>query len=190
VLTGDALIVGTQSARCWASGWLTRERWRRAPKGHAKYWSTQSTHRGTSSTTRVLVHSQLLVLSDGTLSTHMDAANDRIRYSEHCHEVLRYPRGVLWTPACITLSSRMGLSEHWHGDPNRVLCVLTSGTKCTHIGTLGTHTGYCACLLELAGRSHMEQSCELAVRREVWHLEDCCVVFVRLVCTASDPAWR
>jgi hypothetical protein len=33
-----------------------------------------------------------------------------------------YPHGVLWTPACITLSSRMGLSEH----------------------CMGTQTGYCA----------------------------------------------
>jgi hypothetical protein len=39
----------------------------------------------------------------------------------------------------------MGLAEHLHGDPNRVLCVLTSGTKRIHIGTLGTHTGYAAC---------------------------------------------
>ena len=32
----------------------------------------------------------------------------------------------------------MGLSGHWHGDSNRVLRELTSGTKCTHIGTVGT----------------------------------------------------
>jgi hypothetical protein len=93
-----------------------------------------------------------------------------------------YPHRVLWTPACITLSSRMGLSEYWHGDPNRALRVLTSGTKRTHIGTLGTtHTGFYACLLQLAGRWHVEQSSELAVRREVCYVGVCCVVFVRQV---------
>ncbi len=73
-----------------------------------------------------------------------------------------YPHGVLWTPACITLTSRIGLSEHWHGDPNRVLCVLTSDTKRTPIGTVSTHRGYCACTGH-ARSSHVEQSCELAV---------------------------
>jgi hypothetical protein len=33
----------------------------------------------------------LLVLADGTLSTHMDTAKDRIRYSESFHAVLRVP---------------------------------------------------------------------------------------------------
>ena len=85
-----------------------------------------------------------------------------------------------------TLSSRMGLSEHWPGDPNRVLCVLTSGTKRTHIGTVGTPRGYCACSLELAGRRHVKQSSELAVRREVCYVGLCFVVFVRQVCHSAQ----
>jgi hypothetical protein len=59
--------------------------------------------------------------SDGTLSTHTDTVNDRIKYSEYFHAVLQVPalRGVLWTPACIALSSRMGLAvsiwgSRWH----------------------------------------------------------------------------
>jgi hypothetical protein len=69
---------------------------------------------------------------------------------------------------------------------------------------MGTQTGYCACShralnastsvllvrtqgtlrarMELAGRSHVERSSELAVRREVCYVGGCCVVFVRLVC--------
>ena len=42
--------------------------------------------------------------------------------------------------------------------------------SCAHMGTVCART-------ELAGRSHVEQSSELAVRREVWHVGSllCCV---------------
>ena len=53
------------------------------------------------STTRVLMYEYhagtgaltwaLLVLTDGTLSTHTDTVNDRIRYSECFHAILRVP---------------------------------------------------------------------------------------------------
>ncbi len=42
----------------------------------------------------------LLVLTDGTLSTHTDTLNDRITYSEYFHAVLR-------VPAWGTLDARM-----------------------------------------------------------------------------------
>ena len=46
----------------------------------------------------------LLVLTDGTLSTHTDSVNDRIRYSECFHAVLR-------VPAWGTLDARMHNAE-------------------------------------------------------------------------------
>jgi hypothetical protein len=46
----------------------------------------------------------LLVLTDGTLSTHTDTVNDRIRYSEYFHAVLR-------VPAWGTLDARMNDAE-------------------------------------------------------------------------------
>ena len=46
----------------------------------------------------------LLVLTYGTLSTHMDTVNDRIRYSEYFHAVLR-------VPAWGTLDARMNNAE-------------------------------------------------------------------------------
>ncbi len=80
------------------------ERW--AHKGYAKYWSTQEYsqghfeyHAGTGALTWAL-----LVLTDGTLSTHTDTVNDRIRYSEYFHAVLR-------VPAWGTLDARMNDAE-------------------------------------------------------------------------------
>jgi hypothetical protein len=90
-----------------------------------------------------------------------------------------YPHGVLWTPACITLSSRMGLSEHWHGDHNRKLRELTSGT-------LSIHTGYCACSHGPCKKEPHGAIVRAGSGREVWHLEDCCLVFVRLVCHSAQ----
>ena len=46
----------------------------------------------------------LLVLTDGTLSTHTDTVHDRIRYSEYFHAVLR-------VPAWGTLDARMHNAE-------------------------------------------------------------------------------
>ncbi len=138
----------------------------------------------------------LLVLTDGTLSTHMDTVNDRIRYSEYFH-------GVLWVPAWGTLDARMhtlssrvrlsgpqnlgtgmgtqiGYCAYSHrvlNAPTSVLLVLT--------------TGYCSCLLELAGRRHEKQSSELAVRREDYCVGSllCCVCASGMpLGTASDPA--
>jgi hypothetical protein len=86
VLTGDTLIVGTQSARFLASDGLTRgtistnKEHTEHLQGHFEY------HAGTGALTWAL-----LVLTDGTLSTHMDTVNDRIRYSEYFHAVLRVP---------------------------------------------------------------------------------------------------
>ena len=79
----------------------------------------------------------------------------------------------------------MGLSGHWHGDSNRVLRELTSGTKCTHIGTVGTHTGIVRARMEHAGRGNVKRSSELAVRREVCYVGVCCVVCVRQVCHSA-----
>jgi hypothetical protein len=71
----------------------------------------------------------LLVLTDRTQSTRMDfGSGTRSAFMQY----YGYPHGVLGTPACITLSSRIGLSGHWHEDHNRVMCVLTSGTKRLH----------------------------------------------------------
>ena len=67
----------------------------------------------------------------------------RMGYYGYLHRVLM--------DACMnTVGTHMGYSEHCHGGQNRVLGVLTSGTERTNIGTVGTHAGYCACLLELA----------------------------------------
>ena len=62
-------------------------------QGHFEY------HAGTRALTWAL-----LVLTDGTLSTYMDAVNDRIRYSEYFHAVLR-------VPAWGTLDARMHNAE-------------------------------------------------------------------------------
>ena len=40
---------------------------------------------------RLLKKGVVIILTDGTLSTHMDTVNDRIRYSENFHAVLRVP---------------------------------------------------------------------------------------------------
>jgi hypothetical protein len=76
---------------------------RRAHKGYARYWSTQEYsqghfeyHAGTGALTWAL-----LVLTDGTLSTHTDTVNDRIRYSEYLHAV----------PAWGTLDAGMHTAE-------------------------------------------------------------------------------
>ncbi len=73
----------------------------------------------------------------------------------------------------------MGLSEHSHGDPNRVLCVLTSGTKRPHRYSWYSHMVLCV----LAGAC-MNEAREAIVRagREACSVLVCCVVFVRLVC--------
>ena len=62
-------------------------------QGHFEY------HAGTGALTWAL-----LVLTDDTLSTHMDTVNDRIRYSECFHAVLR-------VPAWGTLDARMHNAE-------------------------------------------------------------------------------
>jgi hypothetical protein len=100
-----------------------------AHKGYAKYWSTQSTHRGTSSTmpgTGALTWA-LLVLTDGTLSTHTDTVNDRIRYSEYFHAVLR-------VPAWGTLDARMNDAEYPHGSFWARAWGPKPGTARAHIG--------------------------------------------------------
>jgi hypothetical protein len=68
-----------------------------------------------------------------------------------------------------TQSTRIGLSEHWHG---------------------GTKSGTVRDPMELAGSRHVEQSSELAVRREVCYVGVCCVVFVRLVCHPASEVTR
>jgi hypothetical protein len=77
---------------------------RRAHKGYARYWSTQEYsqghfeyHAGTGALTWAL-----LVLTDGTLRTHMDTVN--VKTSEKVLRVLSCSTtgtrmGVLWTPA-------------------------------------------------------------------------------------------
>ncbi len=59
-------------------------------------------------------------------------------------------------------------------------CACSHRVLNVYIGTVGTHTGIVRARMGLAGRRHVEQSFDLAVRREV-----CCVVFVHVVCYSA-----
>ena len=98
----------------------------------------------------------LLVLTDGTLSTHVDIAKDRIRYSECFHAVLRVPAWGTLDARMNNRSTGMGPCTSLAWDPNRVLCLLTSGTKRTHTSALLVLTqGAVNARMGLAGRSQV-----------------------------------
>jgi hypothetical protein len=100
-----------------------------ANMGHSVHsaGATQTTQIG-GTHTRVLVYEYyagtgaltwaLQVLTEGTRSTHVDAVNGRIRYSEYFHAVLRAPRmgshpgvrSTTWCPAWGTRSVHMALT--------------------------------------------------------------------------------
>jgi hypothetical protein len=97
-----------------------------------------------------------------------------------------YPRGVPWTPVCITLSSRTGLSGHWHGDLNRVLRELTSGTI-THPHRYSWYSHRVLCVLAWS-----LQEGAIWSNRPSWQwgvksvmFEVCCGVSVRQVCHSA-----
>ncbi len=155
----------------------------RYAQGHFEY------HAGTRDLTWAL-----LVRTDGTLSTHTDAANHgtdtmstfmghyrtRMGYFGRPHEYIRC------VAAWAFLSTGMGTTIGYCAWSHRVLNAPTSELLVLTEGTARARTG-------LAGRRHVKQSSELAVRREVCFVGSllCCVRASGMpLGTASDPAWR